>query len=452
MKKHLKNVSRDELVDFILEYAKDNDKFANAINVRFGEPVYSEELNKIRGQIAHALDDVSDYHYRGSWGYLGVDVSDIITEAKLRAQQGHIKLAFMAMELLYCELLKIFEYQAECEISDIVEADCFPVMLEIAAKAVLPEDKDYIFNQCIAICDYDVGSDYGADYEDKLLQIAVNFVTKDNHDQFEKALSRFDTEWRANEFVAIRLDMIRKLQGRKAADQFIADNLQFEKIREIAFEKAMKKKDYPEAERLCVGGLMAKKSNHWGVSQWLYKLYSVHEKTDNQTKMADTARKILLGGDLAYYDKLKLLLQESETWFKLYPELLTECKSKLPHTQYAVILSKEQESKLLLGEVKAHPTLVYTYGKLLARKYTADISEIFTAQIKKEAAAAYGRDAYQAVCANITIFANAGYSVETIAIIVEFAELYKRKPAFTDELSKIEIAGNPVLPKSKRRK
>jgi len=378
------------------EYAKNNDKFANAINVKFGKPEYNKELNKIKRQISHTLGGASDYHYRGGWGYLDVDISDIVNEANQRAEQGHIKLAFMIMEELYCGLLDIFEYQAECEIADEVEKVLID-MQKIAQRAGDFEDREYIYNQCIALCDYDKGKDYGADYEDKLLQIAVKFVTKDNYNDLVQTLSLLEkSKWREGEFKLIRLDVIRKVEGLKATEKFIAENLHCEEIREVAFDKAMKRKDYTEAERLCVG-VKIDKSN-WRVSQWLYKLYSVYEKTENIDKMIETARKILLAGDLKYYDILKALLKKSGAWEKSYSKLLGECKKLLIDNDYAKLLEKEKEYDLLLGVVKANPRLVYTYGKLLAKKYYADISAVFIEQIRKETAATHNRKTYQDDC------------------------------------------------------
>ena len=53
-------------------------------------------------------------------------------------------------------------------------------MYKIADKAVLTEDKDYIYMKCIELSKLEDGKDYGADYEDKLLEIAEKFVTPEN--------------------------------------------------------------------------------------------------------------------------------------------------------------------------------------------------------------------------------------------------------------------------------
>jgi hypothetical protein len=310
-------------------------------------------------------------------------------------------------------------------------------MEEIADKAVLDEDQQTIFQTCIALSDLEDGKDYGADYEDRLLQISAKFVTPQNLTELEAALTRVSTKWNEEEFVLIRLDVVRKLNGENAAAAFISEHLRYPKIRKIAFEKAMSDGNYKECERLCLDALAGNEKSY-GVSPWLYKLYAVYELQKLPDKQAETAHKILLGGDLAYYDKVKSLLIKLGVWEDLYSDLLHQCTSHLSYQKYMVILEKEREVSLLLEQVKAHTEQIYSYGKLLASTYPDDICTLFTESLHKEARAAYGRGAYREVCVHIACFAKAGYPAEAAEMISDFRLTYKRKPAFVDELGKVQ--------------
>lgn len=438
MRKLLEGLSREELVAFIVEYAETDAKFVNALNVRFSRPEFNVELNKIRVGIDRALRGVSDYYRRDRWGYASFNVDDIISEIEHRVEQGYVRLAFAEIELLYRKLLEVFEYQEECEISDEAES-CLDVMSMIASRAVNDADREYIFKQCIALADVEDGKDYGAEYEDKLLRIAAEFVTLDNFSELDRALSSFEAKvWRGEEFKLIRLDVIRRLEGEKTADVFIAENLQFSKIREIAFDNALLFKNFVECERLCIEALSLYEQQY-GISSWLYKLFSVYELSKNCVKMSETAEIILLKGNLEYYDKLKFLLKNRGVWDNLYKELLHKCELKLSYLQYIEILAKEKELELLLEQVKKHPEQVYRYGKLLAGKYASDICTVFMGQIRKESQSAGGREAYKMVCSHIICFAEASYKTEAVVMKDSFKEEYKRKPAFVDELNKIEV-------------
>jgi hypothetical protein len=235
----LEGLDKDALISFLVEYADHDARFRNALCVRFCEPEFEEELDRLGREIDYALDGASDYRRRGDWGNIEFDVSDIYTEIAVRAEQGHVRLAFASLELLYRKLLELFEYQEECEIGDEVEYYLLERMVEVADKAVLPEDREYIFQHCIELSRLEDGKDYGADYEDKLLAIAAKLVTTENCAELEEALARFDSSWRAEAFKLIQLEIVRKIEGNSAADRFIARNLRFPKIREQAYEQAL---------------------------------------------------------------------------------------------------------------------------------------------------------------------------------------------------------------------
>ena len=228
MRQLLERINRDKLLEFLVEYAENDAKFANAVNVRFGEPVYDDEIDKIEHEIDRALSGVSDYRTHDSWGNANFFTGDIIEEIRERASQGHIRLAFAETESLYRKLLDLFEYQGECEISDEAEY-CISIMSDIADEAVSVDDKEFIFQHCIELADLEDAKNYGADYEDKLLRIAVKFVTIENRAEMERALTRFDSGRREEEFALIRLELVRTFEGSEATEDYITENLGFSK-------------------------------------------------------------------------------------------------------------------------------------------------------------------------------------------------------------------------------
>ena len=88
--------------------------------------------------------------------------------------------------------------------------------------------------------------------------------------------------------------------------------------------------------------------------------------------------------------------------------------------------------------MKSHNEKVYRYGAFLAKKYQQEVCNIYTTQINKEAESANDRKSYSRVCSNIRLFSEAGYLEQANEIIWEFMQKYKRKPAFVDELKKIQ--------------
>ena len=421
----MEQLAPGELLDFLEDYAKRDGGFEEALRVRFEEPDEQAELTRLGDKIDAALEDVCPYGHGRWYEPSSVDTSGISFEIEQRLKQGHVLLAFKALETMYRKLLEVFEEQEECEVADEAE-DCLRQMAVVADHAVDSSDQAYIFDCCIALAGIDDGKDYGADYEDKLLAISAKFVTPENLPVLEEAIALYEEDWRGEDFALIRLTIIRRLQGEQAAEAFIAAHLEYEKIREIAYESAMQKQDFKQAARLCqtAGGDMV----------WLHRLYTVHELMEDPRKMIETARRIALRGDLEYYDKLKALLQEQGEWEAAYPALLEDCARQLPYKNYMEVLHREHECDLLFEQIQAHPEEVYTYGKFLAEEYEGGVRSIFYTQIRLEAEKAYGRSAYQIVCGNLEVFAHAGYAPVAMALVEEFKLLYKRKPAFVDEL------------------
>ncbi|MDR2569664.1 MAG: hypothetical protein LBD23_05120 [Oscillospiraceae bacterium] len=433
MRELLEGVDKEELLDFLDNYAKDDSKFANTVNVRFGNPGYYEELKKIKKAIDAALEGVKDDNTRDSWGNVNFCTGDILSEISMRIEQGHIKLAFAETVLLYRELLNLFEYQGECEIS--MEAEyCIGIMSDIADAAVIDEDKAYIFGHCIMLSNIIDGKDYGADYEDELLKVSVKLVTAENRSELEEALSRVDVRRFDESIRLIQLDIIRKFDGASVADAFINENLRFPKMRELAFESAMTRNDFAEGERLCIEGIAAIERNY-GISPWLYRLFSVHEKAGNIDSQIETAKEIVLLGSMEYYDILKSLLIEQRSWDSGYRNFLRECEEKMHSSSYMSVLAKENELKLLLKETIKHTRQIYDYGKLLAREYPTEVLAIIQKQINKEAKAATKRSRYKDVCDSITAFAKMGYHIEAISLVDNLKNAYRHRPAFVDELN-----------------
>ncbi len=171
LRKLLEKASKANLIDFLVEYAEYDGRFKNAVHVCFASHEYAAELSKIEAAIAEALAGTYDDDKRDRWGWVSFDISDIVWEIERRTKQGHIRLAFAEIELLYRKLLENFEYQGECEIS--MEAErCLDLMAVIAGKSDSSEDREFIFKQCVLLSAWEEGRPYGADYKDRLLGIA----------------------------------------------------------------------------------------------------------------------------------------------------------------------------------------------------------------------------------------------------------------------------------------
>ncbi len=65
MRSILKQSSKEQLIEFILEYADKDEKFANAVRVRFAEPELDKDLSRIAGELNNRFEDVSHFVHGG---------------------------------------------------------------------------------------------------------------------------------------------------------------------------------------------------------------------------------------------------------------------------------------------------------------------------------------------------------------------------------------------------
>jgi hypothetical protein len=290
--------------------------------------------------------------------------------------------------------------------------------------------KEFVFERCIGMCGSDAAKNYGADFDVKLLKIAMDFLNQSNRHKFEDALAGLEKGCLSGKYKMLHHEAIRHLDGEEAANAYIYNNLDCAPLREIAYSNAISQHDYDEAEKLCLTELES------DGSPWLHKLYEVYELSRNMGKQTDTARSILLNGDFNYFAKLKELLIGQNRWDSEYAALRDECADRLPYATYMQVLNAEGEYALLLEQLQKHPEHVFTYGQATSANYPDETSAIFKRCIDKDAKSATNRKGYEAVCHLLARYAGSGYAEAAKELIAEYKVSYKHRPAFVDELSK----------------
>jgi hypothetical protein len=233
----------------------------------------------------------------------------------------------------------------------------------------------------------------------------------------------------------IRFSAIRAVEGETAAEQFIAENLQYDSIRRIAVRLAIDSGDFARAERLCLEKTESSHSDYHWAKEWYTLLFESYEKAGDRAKQANLAEDLLVGKfDTHYYAILKALLIKNGTWEAKYPPLLIALENNLPYHLLMEILAKEKETHRLLNMVQQHPDSVWRYGKLLAADFPQETYAVCIAAIRKQALEATVRSKYKWVCDNIKRLHSYGGEKEAFGLIDELKANYPRRPAMLDEL------------------
>lgn len=439
------SVSKEKLLDFVREYARRDEVFANALRVQFDQPVTRKDVSRIRDRFKERLEAAFHDRFRQRWTPRSLQTGEIFHEIDERTAQGHFRMAFESLSAVYKELLEYFDVQEECEVSDEVEY-CLTKMADVARRISDPTDQVFVYDTCIELANLQTGRDYGASYEDKLLAIAVDFLTSDNRASFDRLLGIFKDSYRRDSFMPIHLRAVHKLDGEAAAQAFVDQNLDSEPIRLIAFERAMTAKNYSEAERIC--RIVTDAPDHqtfaanryWGLGQpWEERLYSVYQKSKDRENQIILAEKLLLFGKIEYYAILKQLLKRAGRWTSTYPVLLAKCGEQLDYGNYMQILKAERENETLMRQVEAHPDTIYQYGKGLLPEYRERVKAVFVTRLDGETQSARDRRDYASVCRSLAKFGALGFSQEAKALADKYRLVHKRRHAFIDELNKAKL-------------
>lgn len=147
----------------------------------------------------------------------------------------------------------------------------------------------------------------------------------------------------------------------------------------------------------------------------------------------------MFNGDFEFYRELKQLVTGDKAVF--YNSLKQELKKdKCWHVRriYLKLIEEENDLDEIMGVVRQNPGNIEEYAGMLKDKFKDEVIEIYKKHIKAEASFSSNRSNYQRVCGVIKKFKKIAGKENQEALINELTALYRKRPAFVDELSKIK--------------
>ncbi|MFB6468187.1 hypothetical protein ACE38V_15500 [Cytobacillus sp. Hz8] len=101
------------------------------------------------------------------------------------------------------------------------------------------------------------------------------------------------------------------------------------------------------------------------------------------------------------------------------------------------MIEQENDLEEMLGFVRDNPSYIESYAEKLVKHYKKEVIEIYKESIKLSARTSSKRKDYQGVCHQIMRYKKTAGKSKQMELINELMSLYKNRPAFIDELSKI---------------
>lgn len=378
------------------------------------------------------------------------ELIDILEDAGKAAERGECAYAYSVAALILVNCAKLASY-ADDSAGGITDTRSWVV--EVLAKACShveygSAEAEFIFLQSLKDS-RNKAFEYWEEFAYDLLLATARLATSRNINKLNAVLEAFSASLSPKEYCSwhlesnslVRLAAITVVEGEVAADNFIANNLQYDGILRIAIQKAISKGDYRAAEVLCHNKINSSSDrNYYWTREWYEFLFEIYLKMEDTAKQIGLAVDLLVyKHDIKYYDVLKKLLRESGAWETEYPSLLERLEQNLPYNLYMQILSTEGELSRLLTVVSAHPSSVFDYGEQLSVEFPQATYELCLEEIRSQAVETGNRRKYRQICDNIKRLFVYGAVAETYGIIDELKAKYPRRSAMLDELQGLQI-------------
>ncbi|UOF91231.1 hypothetical protein LSG31_02945 [Fodinisporobacter ferrooxydans] len=287
------------------------------------------------------------------------------------------------------------------------------------------------------------------DWQLSLLKSASSLaVTAELRREWEEHTSQFSSgqqegSWSGNYFAErlamIRYQFIQEYGSRKQAGKFLTSNLHFSGFRELAIRNALKKRQYDEAIRLAEEGEAQDlaKGLRGLVTKWKGLRYEACRRSGKMELQQQIGKELVLEGDFSYYKPLKDSYP-AEEWQAVYQSMLQKMENNGWHSAiYTRILVEERETERLLEYVKKQPARIEQFYPHLIRQFPTEVKKLFQLHIESTAEHANTRKHYQDVCRIIRMLQKAGGQAEALQITNMLLAKYPRKPAFREELMKL---------------
>ncbi len=444
--------TKEELVDFLIEIVAENEEVKQRILLEFDDGDDEKEILKAVSLIQTYIRNNSDRH--GFVNYMDTLNAVYGAELVLKKAEAAVEKDKMlhAVNLALCVIQEMVDLIQNADdssgtIGGVIESGYNFIDKIIENTEFSASEKRTLFEMLMKEAShrrYDGWTDWQLNYFDSVSRLSH---TTELRNKLENQMSVFAKNkdidsWSGSYFAEkvnqIRYNMILKNDGEQKALEFIEQNLQFSSFRKMAIERAMQNKDYELVVKLTVDGESKDKNLRGLVDNWREYRYKAYKLLGKLEEQRGVAMDFILEGSFEYYKELKKTYEMDE-WVEVYPKIifLLENQNRVYYNIYTQILIEEGEKEKLLEYVKKSPSSVENYYKHLIPEFKEEIYEVFIKYIEQAASRARDRRDYQGVCAIIRNLKKAGGKNQVLEIKQKLFDLYAKRPAFRDELTRV---------------
>ncbi|MFB9277113.1 SWIM zinc finger family protein [Cohnella cellulosilytica] len=446
----LNDLSKQQLIEMIVEIAQQDAVLKNSLIFKYSQGSDVEEPDKCKKLIAAIVKkhtgrgDFIDY--RGV-GRFAQELGRVLEKAE---ETEDVLLTVDIACLVLEEAVKAFQYADDSngDIGELANEALERVHEAIEDNAQWePEKRERLFLKLLQESEKTIFEGW-EDFRVALLSACAQFADVEAlrntlkakieslvHKYASQEYQKYTTET----LLGIWLDVLREYGTAEETEQFIDANLHYSSFRETLINQFKQDNHYDRVVKLALEGEEQDKDYAGLVLKWQKIRYAAYHELQRKEEQKMLAEQLLLAGEFEYYHELRQLAGEEERE-SLYDRLkmrLKQEESWQANSMYLKLIAEAEDLDELMEYVKENPAEIEEYADRLAGKFENEINAIYRDQIKKTAQWATNRSNYKKVGYMLRRYAKIAGRDNQTALINELRELYRKRPAFMDELDQI---------------
>ncbi len=450
IKEVLNNLSKEQLISIIEAITKKDKTLKNSLIVRYSKGDNKQEIEKCKkliGSIVSKYAGRDDYiMYRETCDYVS-EMEDLLDKVR---DTEDILLALDIAFLVLNEAIEAFQYadDSDGDIGGLVSETIELISDIIYDSEDLDKNiREEVFYKLMEQSD-SKSFDGWEEYRIDMLGLCTKFVDIEElrnklvmkiQYSVNKNLKNENMKYSNESMLHLLYEIIDEYGTKEQAEQFIKDNLNFASFRELLINKYIKEENYHKVIELTLEGEKQDKEFAGLISKWKKIRYTAYKELSLKEEQEKLAKELFLHGDFEYYSQLKELnTGDKEDFYNSLKQELKKDKNWSRRDIYLELIVAENDLDEIMEVVRENPRNIEDYADMLADKFRDEVIDIYKKHIKLSACASSDRRRYQEVCGILKRYKKIAGRKSQEELINELSDLYRKRPAFVDELSKIK--------------